>query len=216
MLTRHPCNITGAGVARTTERPLLSLNEVIQVTGAMPEHLRVLAILAFWAHARSGELLGLQRGDVDLLAGTLRIERQQVEVVGKGPQITECKYESQRTVYLSERARAALSRHLIAAGPGLTAAPLFTRADGTRLRAHHIEAPWRTARTNAGHPKAHFHDLRHAGLTFAAQTGATVAELMLRGGHSSSKAALLYQHAAKSRDAELASAMTALALRLTS
>jgi integrase len=216
MLTRNPCSITGAGVARATERPLLSLDEVSLAAGAMPDHLHVLAIIAFWAHARLGELLGLQRGDVDLTRGTIRIARQQIEVVGRGPQITECKYESQRTVYLSQPARDALRRHLAATGPALRTAPLFTREDGTLLRTHHVEAAWRSARAKAALPGAHFHDLRHAGLTFVAQAGATVAELMRRGGHSSTRAALLYQHAAEYRDAELANAMTALATRLTS
>ena len=49
VLTRNPCNITGAGQARNSERPLLGLDEVISLAAEMPEHLRVLAILAFWA-----------------------------------------------------------------------------------------------------------------------------------------------------------------------
>jgi integrase len=48
------------------------------------------------------------------------------------------------------------------------------------------------------------HDLRHAGLTLAAQSGATLAEVMRRAGHSSSRAAMIYQHAAERRDAEVA------------
>jgi integrase len=216
ILTRNPCNITGAGVARITERPLLSLDQVTLLTGAMPEHLRILAITAFWAHARVGELLGLRRGDIDLAARTLRIERQQVEVRARGQQITDCKYESQRTVHLSEPVLNALWRHLSATGPALATAPLFTREDGTLLRTHHVEYAWRAARTKVMLTEAHFHDLRHAGLTFAAQTGATVAELQHRGGHASARAALLYQHAAEHRDVEVATAMTALAARLTS
>ncbi len=58
---------------------------------------------------------------------------------------------------------------------------------------------------------AHFHDLRHAGLTLSAQTGATLAEVMRRAGHSSSAAAMRYQHAADQRDAEIASRLPALA-----
>jgi len=41
-----------------------------------------------------------------------------------------------------------------------------------------------------------FHDLRHTGNTWAAESGANLRELMERMGHSSTKAALIYLHAA--------------------
>ncbi|CAN5313733.1 hypothetical protein BH24ACT10_BH24ACT10_19460 [soil metagenome] len=63
----------------------------------------------------------------------------------------------------------------------------------------------------AGLPDAHFHDLRHAGLTLSPQAGATLAEVMRRAGRSSAAAALRYQHAADQRDAEIDSRLSALA-----
>lgn len=56
--------------------------------------------------------------------------------------------------------------------------------------------------------KARIHDLRHAGLTLAAQSGATLAEVMRRAGHTTSRAALLYQHAAEDRDRDLAARLS--------
>ena len=53
------------------------------------------------------------------------------------------------------------------------------------------------------------HDLRHTGATYAAQTGATLAELMARLGHSTTGAALRYQHAAAGRDAQIAAPLGA-------
>ncbi len=50
----------------------------------------------------------------------------------------------------------------------------------------------------------------HAGATLAAATGATTNEPMRRLGHSSPAAALLYQHAAEDRDAEIARALDAM------
>jgi hypothetical protein len=44
----------------------------------------------------------------------------------------------------------------------------------------------------------------------AAATGATLAELMARLGHSTPGAAMRYQHAAKGRDAEIAAALSSL------
>ncbi len=50
----------------------------------------------------------------------------------------------------------------------------------------------------------HFHDLRHTGNTLAATGGATTRELMHRMGHSSVRAALIYQHLVNGRDQAIA------------
>lgn len=63
------------------------------------------------------------------------------------------------------------------------------------------------ARTTIGRPDLRLHDLRHTGLTLAAATGATTAELMHRAGHASAPAALRYQHATQNRDRVLAKAL---------
>jgi hypothetical protein len=47
----------------------------------------------------------------------------------------------------------------------------------------------------------------------AAQTGATVVELMGRLGHSTPQAAMIYQHAAKGRDSQIAAALSELVAR---
>lgn len=67
------------------------------------------------------------------------------------------------------------------------------------------------ARRQAGRPDLRFHDLRHTGAVLAAQTGATLAELMGRLGHSTPGAAMRYQHAAAERDKEIAKRLSALA-----
>ena len=54
---------------------------------------------------------------------------------------------------------------------------------------------WNKTRTAVGIEYLHFHDLRHTGNTLAASTGASTKELMSRMGHSSSVAAIRYQHA---------------------
>lgn len=67
------------------------------------------------------------------------------------------------------------------------------------------------ARRQAGRPDLRFHDLRHTGAVLAAQTGATLAELMNRLGHSTPGAAMRYQHAAAERDQEIARRLSELA-----
>lgn len=54
------------------------------------------------------------------------------------------------------------------------------------------------------------HDLRHTGNTLAAMTGASTKELMARFGQSTSRAALIYQHATQDRDHEIADALNGL------
>ena len=49
----------------------------------------------------------------------------------------------------------------------------------------------------------------------AAATGATLAELMARFGHSTPQAAMRYQHAAAGRDREIAALLSKLADELT-
>ena len=66
------------------------------------------------------------------------------------------------------------------------------------------------ARKAARREDLRWHDLRHTGAVLAAQTGATLAELMGRLGHSTPGAAMRYQHAAADRDAEIARRLSAL------
>ena len=61
---------------------------------------------------------------------------------------------------------------------------LFSTSTGTALSPRHFNRIWAMARSAAGRPDLHLHDLRHSGLTWAAASGASVAELMRRGGHA--------------------------------
>jgi integrase len=66
------------------------------------------------------------------------------------------------------------------------------------------------ARKAGGRLDLRWHDLHHTGAVLAAQTGATLAELMGRLGHSTPGAAMRYQYAAADRDAEIAKRLSAL------
>ena len=66
---------------------------------------------------------------------------------------------------------------------------------------------FRRACTAEGLHRVHWHDLRHAGATIAAQAGASLRELQARLGHSTVAAAMTYQHASPERDRELAARM---------
>ena len=213
-LARNPCRIVGAGQARSDERPLLDLEQVYRLASNMPGHLRGLVELAFWGHLRLGELVALRVADVSVEAGTVSVCRQVVET-DVGPEEGAPKVRSLRTVHLPPQGVEALSNHLRLRGAVLPTARLFVRPDGRELRAHHVHAAWETARRASDLPGIHLHDLRHAGLTMAAQSGATLAEVMRRAGHASSRAAMIYQHAAERRDAEVAERLGRLAADTT-
>ncbi|RBY87456.1 tyrosine recombinase XerC [Blastococcus sp. TF02A-26] len=208
-IARNPCRITGAGQPSSPERPLLDLDTVLALIDAMPVYLRTATATIFWAHLRIGEAVALQRRDVDLSAATLRIERQHVEIRSQGPVETAPKVASQRTIALPNQAVALLGQHLHD-HPGLPQSYLFTRRDGSQLRAMHVQNAWQTARKKVARPDVHLHDLRHAGLTLTAQLGGTLAEVQRRAGHASARAALIYQHAAASRDQDLAALLSKL------
>lgn len=201
----NPCRIVGAASDRTPERPLLTRAQVEELTAAMPAELRAAVVLAAWGGLRRGEVLGLQRRDVNEVVGRVRVDRTLHEMhdgtVLLGPPKSKA---GRRFVHLPRPAMAAVSDHLRSmVGPDPTAA-LFTGANGRLLRPRTLEAAWRRARTAVGVPWARFHDLRHFHLTLFATMGATTAELMARAGHSSAKAALTYQHATEDRDRVLA------------
>lgn len=203
----NPCTIRGAGIAELHERPLLSIADYAAVVEAAPEHVRPALAVAFGAHLRLGELLGLERGDVDLTAGTLRVARQVITVNGRTV-TTAPKGDKGRVVALPGVTLDVLRQHL-ASTRGFARTPLFMQSSGVPFSRAQVQRAWRKAANAVGLPDAHLHDLRHASLTLAAQSGATLAELKQRAGHSTAAAALRYQHAAEERGAIIAAGIDA-------
>jgi len=66
---------------------------------------------------------------------------------------------------------------------------------------------WPHAVRAIGMEGLHFHDLRHTGNQFAANTGAGLKDLMARMGHDSERAALIYQHEARGADKRITDAI---------
>jgi hypothetical protein len=67
-----------------------------------------------------------------------------------------------------------------------------------------------TTVSTASPASAPSHDLRHTGNLFAAQTGATTADLMARMGHDDMRAALIYQRATREADQRIADRLSTL------
>ncbi|MER5401329.1 tyrosine-type recombinase/integrase [Streptomyces sp. NPDC002599] len=93
-----------------------------------------------------------------------------------------------------------LTEHAEADRTGL----VFIGARGGVPRRNNFRRIWLRTLTSTGLGDVHFHDLRHTGNTLAATGGATTRELMQRMGHSSVRAALVYQHLVNGRDHQIA------------
>lgn len=75
-----------------------------------------------------------------------------------------------------------------------------------------FRVPFFAARKDIGRDELHFHDLRHFGGVMAAVAGGTTREVMDRLGHTTSTAAMRYQHVAAGRADMLADRLSALAV----
>ncbi|MGA5540796.1 tyrosine-type recombinase/integrase [Mycobacterium sp. NPDC051198] len=225
----NPCVIRGAGSTKRVKqiRPA-TLPELEKITTEMPAPYQAMILLAGWCALRFGELTELRRKDVVLNtstddagnpvhSGVIRIERAVVRVNG-GFQVTTPKSDAgTRDVAIPPHLVPVLRDHL--------AVHVDTKQDALLFPAVHVDgedqkhlAPatlyrqFYKARAAADRPDLRFHDLRHSGAVLAAQTGATLAELMARLGHSTPQAAMRYQHAAQARDQAIAAALSQIAL----
>jgi integrase len=218
----NPCTIRGAGNSKRqiTIEPA-TLDEVAKLVEAMPEQYRAMVVLAAWCALRFGELTELRRADINVEDGVIRIRRGVVYLRdGSGHLRTTPKSKSagKRDVHVPPHVMPVLREHLVdhvALGNDALLFPAFKGKGDHHLHQATFQQIFAQAREAAGRPDLRFHDLRHTGATMAAQTGATLAELMARLGHSTHGAALRYQHAAQGADKRIAEKLSKLATDTT-
>lgn len=168
----------------------------------MPERYRALVLTAGLAGLRQGELFALRRRDVDLLHATIAVHRKRLRLASGEVLEDHRKSDAgRRSVVLPGPLVAELEHHLaIYTGPS-PEAYVFPSPEGVPLeRSNFRNRVWIPATRAVGLAGLRFHDLRHTAGTLAAHTGATTKELMARLGHSSPRAAMVYQHASADRD----------------
>jgi len=212
LIAANPCQIPGAGNSkRVHDVQPATLDELAAIVEAIPARYEAMILLAAWTALRYGELIALTRADVNQTTGVVRVRRGITWVEGKpvvGPPKSEA---GVRGVHIPPHLLPAIKEHLREhVGKGRDAL-LFPARGGGYMRPASLYRVWYPAREAAGRPDLHFHDLRHTGATLAAQTGATLAELMQRLGHSTPSAAMRYQHAALLRDKAIAERLSELA-----
>jgi integrase len=207
---QNPCTIAGAG---NTERKVkikpATLAELETIATEMPDRLQLIVLLAAWCAMRFGELAELRRNDLD--NGVIHVRRGMVRAEGEKRITTPKSAAGSRDIAIPPHLFPAIKHHLDKhTGPSRDAL-LFPGVNGEHLAPSSLYGHFYKARDTAKRTDLRFHDLRHTGAVLAAQSGATLAELMGRLGHSSVAAAMRYQHVAAGRDAQIAAALSKIA-----
>lgn len=209
-IVKNPCQIPGAGSDRAKERPVATPAQIVELVEAITPRYRAAVLLAAWCGLRRGEVISLRLADVDLVAATVTVRRNRIELLE-----TRAAFDAdpktdagKRTVTVPPHVLPFLVEHMREwAGKE----HVFVGRTGAPMRGDAVRQAFVRARTAVGMPGFRFHDLRHTGQTLAASTGATVKDLMRRLGHASPVASYRYLHAVDGRDAEIAAALSQLA-----
>jgi integrase len=213
LIHANPCRIVGAGRAKRVHkiRPA-SVEELATLTDAMPERLRLMVTLASWCALRFGETVELRRSDFDLSDEVIRIRRAAVRTQGGQFEITTPKSDAGiRDVSIPPHIITQIDDHQRKYVGSKRDSLMFPAQHGGHLAPATLSRHWYKARKAAGREDLRWHDLRHSGAVLAAATGASLAELMGRLGHSTTAAALRYQHISQGRDREIAALLSKLA-----
>ncbi len=224
----NPARVRGGGTTNRAKKiKPATLEQLETIAATVPERHRLMVLLGAWCALRFGELAELRRHDVDTKSGDIHVRRGVVRT-SEGPKVKKPKTDAGiRDVSIPPHLMPAVRQHLLEhAAPGRDGL-LFPGSGGGhmspssfygRAATFHQDGSVKSkgwgyyeARRAAGREDLNFHALRHTGATLAAQTGATLAELMNRLGHSTAGAAMRYQHAAQERDREIARRLSAMA-----
>lgn len=210
-LDSNPCRIKGAATARVKkEAQLLTVDDLHKLAAGMPDGLGLAVYVSAFAALRAGEVLGLQRQDIDLAQRVIRVRRSAgAGTPGEGRVGATKSAASRRDVAIPTFLADALTVHLAGAVKPARDAWLFpstVQAGAPVSYSQYLALVAKSAKA-MGRPQVRPHDFRHAGAVMAARSGATVRELMARLGHTDPKVAMTYQSATADRDRAIADRM---------
>ena len=219
LLDRNPCQIAGAMNTKAKENvkvpTIAELHAIADQLGANPNHakFKALVLLAGWCGLRYGEVAELRRKDLDADCTVVSITRAVGHRDGTcilGP----TKTKERRKVDIPPHIQADVKEHLAQYVGKDSEALLFEPSRGGCHLNDRVfnKDVFQKAAKHVGRDDLSAHDLRRFAGTINAQAGATLADNMKRLGHSTVKAAMLYQHAYDDSGKKLAVALSALAL----
>lgn len=202
----NPCIVEGVAATKTKRRSAWSWSDFhVLLDAAVTDQERALLWVLAGSGCRIGEALALNVEDIDIqnseitvafhMVGTERVEG------------TKAHPEQVRFLTIPPQALEALQTHLNGSGRAMDA-PVFENSRGGRLGYDRARKTFDSIRSSRGLDDLRIHDLRHLSLTAFGKTGATLSEIMARGGHSDFRTALRYQHASRDRDRALVQKMS--------
>jgi integrase len=212
LIRSNPCRVRGASAEKSPERPALTVDQVYELADLVPKSWRAFILVKTFGSLRWGEITALARMDVNFERSTIRVRRQLLELRSGAMQFGPPKSRAgDRTVSLPISVMAELKEHLDTVADPQPDALVFTALAGQPMRRSNFNksVDWKAIVAKIGVPELHLHDLRHAGNTLAASTGASLRDLMAQMGHDSPAAALIYQHATSEADTAIALALEA-------
>lgn len=199
-IDRDPCSRMRRGAVPTDqdERPVLTAAQVVALLDEAKRSspYASLYLAACTTGMRQGELLGLTWKDVDLIAGTIHVQRSLQRINGHVVTGKPKTKKGDRTVWMVEDLQNELARMKADADP-VDSALIFCQTDGAPLHAHNImRRDFKPLLTRAGLPAIHFHDLRHTVATLQLANGTPVKDVQALMGHANARITLdLYGHA---------------------
>jgi integrase len=212
LISANPCRIRGGtSVKRRRAIRPASPEQIAGIAKAMPDRYRLMILLAGYCGLRSGEVRELRRRDVHLDEGHIRIERAVANVEGEFVVDVPKTDAGIRDVPIPGEIVPHVEAHLERFVPEDSEALLFPARQGGHMNDSSLYRVYYPARESVGRDDLRFHDLRHTAAVLAASTGATLAGLMEWLGHSSSQAAMIYQHALEDSKVRIAAGLSDLA-----
>jgi integrase len=154
---------------------------------------------------RRGELLGLKWGDIDMVNGTIRVQRQVARIDGEVVEAPLKTKNSYRNVSIGPDAIEVLKEQKKKVGDSEY---VFPSPNGGPISPDSVLNMLHRVLERAGLPKIRFHDLRHTFATLALQNGVDIKTVSGMLGHFSAGFTLdTYAHVTTSAQREAANTM---------
>jgi integrase len=218
-LARNAAAIHKPPAVEEKEIEILTREQTAQVLTKLNENwLFPIVSLALSTGMRRGELLGVQWGDIDLDAGTLRVERS-LEETRAGLRLKSPKTKrGRRNITLPTEAVTALRTHKLkqleirmALGLGnITPETLaFSTLEGKPLSPRNVSRTWLRVCIAKKLPRIGFHAFRHTHASFLIAAGVDILTISRRLGHAKASITLdCYGHLIEGGDAAAAKAIS--------
>lgn len=203
----NPCVVERVSAAKSKRRPTWSMKDFhVLHEAAATDQERAFLWLLVGSGCRVGEALALNIEDIDLEYGEVTIKSHIVGTTRM--EGTKAHPDQVRILALPQQALEAIQVH-IASSNRAGDQPLFVHSRGGRMHYDTARRMFQSIRESRMLDQMTIHDVRHLALTTFGQHGATLAEIMARGGHSDHRTAMRYQHSSRERDRAVVKAMEA-------